>query len=78
MITATAIARDVAAGTTSAEAVARDTLARIAAYAAIQPAVWIHRVPEADVLAMARAIDARIAAGEALPLAGVPLSLIHI
>ena len=31
MITATAIARDVAAGTTSAEAVARDTLSRIAA-----------------------------------------------
>ena len=75
MITATAIARDVAAGTTSAEAVARDTLARIAAYAAIQPAVWIHRVPEADVLAMARAVDARIAAGEALPLAGVPFAI---
>jgi allophanate hydrolase len=75
MITATALAEAVTAGTTSAEAVARETLARIAAYAAIQPAVWIHRVAEADVLAMARAVDARIAAGEALPLAGVPFAI---
>jgi allophanate hydrolase len=75
MITAQSIAGGVAAGTTSAETVARDTLARIAAYALIQPAVWIHRVSEADVLASARAVDARIAAGEVLPLAGVPFAI---
>ena len=73
--TATAIAEAVSSGTTRAETVANATLARIAAYAAIQPAVWIHRLPEADVLAMARAVDARIAAGEILPLAGVPFAI---
>jgi allophanate hydrolase len=73
--TATAIAEAVSSGTTRAETVAKATLARIAAYAAIQPAVWIHRLPEADVLAMARAVDARIAAGEVLPLAGVPFAI---
>jgi allophanate hydrolase len=75
MSTAQAIAAAVAAGTTSAAAVARDTLARTADYAAIQPAVWIHRLPDADVLAMARGVDARIAAGETLPLAGVPFAI---
>jgi allophanate hydrolase len=75
MITATQIAGAVAAGTTSAEAVARETLARIAAYALIQPAVWIHRLAESEVLALARAVDARLAAGETLPLAGVPFAI---
>jgi len=75
MITAGAIAGAVAAGHTSAEAVARETLARIAAYAPIQPAVWIHRLPESEVLALARAVDARLAAGETLPLAGVPFAI---
>ncbi len=36
-----------------------------------RPEVWITLRPEADVLAEARALDARLAAGEALPLAGV-------
>jgi allophanate hydrolase len=75
MMTATAIAGAIAAGTTSAETVARDTLARIADYASIQPAVWIHRLPAAEVLTMARGVDARIAAGETLPLAGVPFAI---
>lgn len=75
MITAAKIAEAVVAGKTSAEQVARDTLARIAAYAAIQPAVWIHRLPAAEVLAMARAVDERLAAGETLPLAGVPFAI---
>jgi allophanate hydrolase len=75
MITAGAIAGAVAAGQTSAEAVARETLARIAAYALIQPAVWIHRLPESEVLGLARAVDARLAAGETLPLAGVPFAI---
>ena len=72
---ATAIALAVSNGTLRAETVAERTLARIAAYALIQPAVWIHRLPEADVLAMARAVDARIAGGEVLPLAGVPFAI---
>jgi len=75
MTTATSIAAAVAAGTTSAEAVAQDTLARIADYAAVQPAVWIYRLPECEVLALARAVDARIAAGKTLPLAGVPFAV---
>lgn len=39
--------------------------------AADRPEVWIARRTEADVLAEARALDARVAAGEYLPLAGV-------
>ncbi|WP_353230900.1 allophanate hydrolase [Novosphingobium sp.] len=73
--TAAAIAAAVNARSTSAEAVARDTLARIAAYALVQPAVWIHRLPDEAVLAMAGAVDARVAAGETLPLAGVPFAI---
>ena len=36
-----------------------------------RPEVWIHLRPREDVLAEGRAIDARIAAGEDLPLAGL-------
>ena len=75
MRTAAAIARAVADGTTTAEAVAQATLARIAAYHAVQPVVWIHRLPDSTVLASARSVDARIAAGEVLPLAGVPFAI---
>ena len=74
-IRAGAIAAAVTAGDTNAVAVAREALARIEAYAAIQPAVWITRLAEADVLARAAAVDARIAAGETLPLAGVPFAI---
>lgn len=75
MTTATQIARAVQAGQTSAEAVAHAALGRIAAYDAVQPAVWITRISGDEVLAMARAVDARIAAGEYLPLAGVPFAI---
>lgn len=74
-LTATAIAASVAAGETSAVAVAQATLARVAAYDAVQPPVWIARVAPAEVLAAARAVDARIAAAETLPLAGVPFAI---
>lgn len=67
-----AIAEAVNNGRTSALAVMQETLARIAAYDAIQPQVWISRAAPDALLAAARAIDARIAAGEHLPLAGVP------
>ena len=55
----------------SALSFANAALAAIAAYEAIQPQVWTLRLPEAAVLDQARAVDARIAAGEVLPLAGV-------
>ena len=67
----TAIADAVSSGRTSALAVAEDTLARIEAYDAIQPQIWISRAPRDGVLEAARKVDARIADGETLPLAGV-------
>lgn len=74
-MTARAIAEAVRTGRTSAEAVARDALARVTAYDSVQPQVWIARFSEEQVLAAARAIDVRLAAGEALPLAGVPFAV---
>jgi len=70
-----AIASEVRSGRQSAEQVARDSLARIAAYDAVQPQAWIERPRPEDVLAAARAVDARLAAGEDLPLAGVPFAV---
>jgi len=75
MLSAAAIAAEVAAGTRTAEAVAAEALKRIAAYDAIQAHAWISRPDPAAVLAQARAVDARIAAGERLPLAGVPYAV---
>jgi allophanate hydrolase len=71
---ASAIAAAVNARTTSAAAVAEETLARIDAYTALQPQVWISRTEPEVLLAAARAVDARVAAGEVLPLAGVPFA----
>ena len=73
-MSAAAIADAVTAGRTGAVAVAQETLAHIGAYDAVQPQVWITRTPPDDVIAAARAVDARIAAGETLPLAGVPFA----
>jgi len=66
------IAEAVNSGTTTALAVAEATLARAGAYDAVQPQIWISRADPASFLDAARAVDARIAAGERLPLAGVP------
>ena len=66
------IAAAVNGGTTTALAVMEHSLARIAAYDAHQPQVWIARADPEALRAAARAVDARIAAGERLPLAGVP------
>jgi allophanate hydrolase len=71
----TEIVAEVGAGRRSALDVARTTLARVAGYDAVQPATWISHVSEAAVLAQAKAVDARIAAGERLPLAGVPFAV---
>lgn len=72
---AAAIADAMRAGATSAVAVAEETLARLAAYDAVQPEIWISRIAPGDFLAAARAVDARVAAGETLPLAGVPYAV---
>lgn len=72
---ATTISQAVTSGKTSAIAVAEDVIARISAYDAIQPQIWISRASDDDLRAAARAIDARVAAGEALPLAGVPFAV---
>ncbi|CAN5158501.1 allophanate hydrolase [soil metagenome] len=69
-----AIADAVNDGTSSALGVAEETLTRLAAYDAIQPQIWISRIAPDDLRAAARAVDARIAAGERLPLAGVPFA----
>jgi allophanate hydrolase len=74
-LSVSAIASDVASGKTKAVAVAHETLARVRAYEEIQPQVWISRLAEADVLARARDVDARVAKGETLLLAGVPFAI---
>jgi len=73
-LSATAISASVASGQTSALAVIEETLARLAAYDAHQPQVWISRAAPDALRTAARAIDARVAAGEHLPLAGVPFA----
>jgi allophanate hydrolase len=69
------IAAAVNAGTRTAEAVAAEALAKIAAYDAVQPQAWIARPSAEAVLEQARTVDRRIAAGEKLPLAGVPYAV---
>jgi allophanate hydrolase len=71
----TTIARDVNSGTRSATAVVGESLARARAYDKIQPQVWIDRPAESELLAQAEIIDRRIAAGEVLALAGVPVAV---
>ena len=71
----TAIAAAVNSEESSAVAVAEETLARLAAYDSVQPQVWISRIASDDLLAAARAVDKRVAAGEKPPLAGVPYAV---
>ena len=63
---ATSIAQAVNSRKTSAIAVVEDVIARLAAYDAIQPQIWINRASDADLRAAAGAIDARLAAGDFL------------
>jgi allophanate hydrolase len=70
-----AVARSVASGARSAVDVAREALDRIAAYDAVQPQAWITRVPQAAVLGRAAEVDARLKAGEDLPLAGATFAV---
>jgi allophanate hydrolase len=69
------IARDVVAGLRSATDIAREALARVAAYEVVQPQVWIHRLAPEQVMDQAAAVDRRIAAGERLALAGAPFAV---
>jgi allophanate hydrolase len=69
------IAAEIQAGRSSAEAMAQATLDRISAYDAVQAHAWIERPRPDAILARAREVDARIAAGEILPLAGVPFAV---
>jgi allophanate hydrolase len=72
---ARAIAAAVQEGKTTAVKVVTEALERIEAYDAIQPQVWISRLSRDRVLSSASAIDKHIAAGERLPLAGVPFAV---
>jgi allophanate hydrolase len=74
-LSAASIAAAVQSGASSAVAQAEAALARIAAYDAVQPQIWISRASPEALLEAARAIDARVAAGEQLPLAGVPFAV---
>ena len=74
-VTIRSIAHEVNTGARSAEQVAQETLERAAAYDSIQPEAWISRLPAEQVLERARHIDQRVAAGESLPLAGVPIAV---
>jgi allophanate hydrolase len=69
------IAPQVAQGRLSALAVAEAVIARLEAYGRIQPEVWISRFDNDTLRSMASAIDARVAAAEHLPLAGVPFAI---
>ncbi len=62
-------------GETTALAMLDETLARIEAYDAVQPQIWISRAPAERLRAQAKGIDARIAAGDSLALAGVPFAV---
>jgi allophanate hydrolase len=74
-LSASAIAAEVNAGRLRAVDVAREALSRRAAYDAIQPQAWILRLDDEAVLAAAAQVDARVAAGENLALAGVPYAV---
>ena len=60
-------------GTFSPEDLFTEILARVRAYD--DPAVWIARVPEADVLARARALPRDAASIDRLPLYGLPFAV---
>jgi allophanate hydrolase len=75
MTTARTIAMQVQEGRTTARSVVESALERIAAYDAVQPQVWISRAAPDIVLAQADEVDRRVAAGETLPLAGVPFAV---
>ncbi|MFT4076748.1 MAG: allophanate hydrolase [Asticcacaulis sp.] len=75
MIGVKATASAVQAGVTTAAKVIQKTLDRIRAYDRVQPQIWISRLSEPEIEAYAARVDARLTAGEILPLAGVPFAI---
>ncbi|MCC2978312.1 allophanate hydrolase [Sphingomonas sp. PL-96] len=75
MMDAGAIADAVHSGEQSARATAQTALDAIDAYHTVQDTVWIERLSSTAVLEIADRTDARVAAGEHLPLAGVPFAI---
>jgi allophanate hydrolase len=69
------IAAGVRSGRVPAAEVIGDVLRRLDVYDAIQPQAWIARFDRRTLLEAARIVDARVAAGETLPLAGVPFAV---
>lgn len=69
------IAADVSSGRVSAVEIMWDVLARLAVYDAVQPQAWIARFDASTLIEAGRTVDARVAAGEELPLAGVPFAV---
>jgi allophanate hydrolase len=69
------IAADVGAGRVTATAIVEGVIERLAVYDAIQPQAWISRFGREALLRAAAIVDARVAAGESLPLAGVPFAV---
>jgi allophanate hydrolase len=74
-LSVSAIAADIAAGRRSAVEVIDGVLGRLAFYDTVQPAIWISRFEADSLRAAAAAVDMRVAAGERLPLAGVPFAV---
>jgi len=74
-LSAGAIAACVTQGQSSALAEAEKALERVEAFDAVQPQIWISRLEPEAILEAARRVDARLAAGETLPLAGVPFAV---
>ena len=74
-LSARVIAADVQSGRVTARSVIEAALERVEAYDAVQPETWISRPPREAVLAQADEVDRRVAAGEILPLAGVPFAV---
>jgi allophanate hydrolase len=72
---ASAIAQSVSDGSRTALSVIEDLLIRLDAYDKVQPQIWISRMTAEQLRDAARAVDARVAAGERLPLAGVPFAV---
>jgi allophanate hydrolase len=69
------IAAAVGSGSVTATKIVQNVLERLATYDAIQPQAWISRFGTDALLEAARVADARVAAGEVLPLAGVPFAV---
>ena len=74
-LSVSAIVTAVTSGATTAGAIMADVLARLESYDQVQPQAWISRFSSEQLRAAAAAVDLRVAAGEKLPLAGVPFAV---